>query len=144
LFERYIPFFICLMVYFTYCFQENKNKTKETFSPLEAFLKTNLSVWSALYYWYLVTEGQITPLFVFSLCFMYVVYIYNSIALKRSIDANGKFLLNTFQITIILVALWCYYFWNDADLRKKYTSVIYVPEPWTVYSLHYRKYWDIF
>lgn len=93
---------------------------------------------------YLVTEGQITPLFVLTIFTMQLIKIYNSIVLKRSIDQNGQFLLVTFQITMILVSIWCYYWWNDIELRKKYPGLIYVPEPWSVYSLHFKNYYSLF
>jgi hypothetical protein len=94
---------------------------------------------------YLATEGQITPLFIFTLGSMMAIYFYNHFIGNKLIDDNGKFLVYTFQITLIFISVWCYYFWDDIDLRKKYSSsLIYVPEPWSVYSLHYRKYFDIF
>jgi ceroid-lipofuscinosis neuronal protein 6 len=91
-----------------------------------------------------VTEGQITPLFVVSLTFMYVFYFYNHFIVGRLIDENGMFLITTFQLTIVLVGIWCWYFWEDAALRKKYPGLIYVPEPWSVYSLHFKEYYNIF
>jgi hypothetical protein len=39
-------------------------------------------------------------------------------------------------ITLLLVALWVAWLWNDPVLRKKYPGVIYVPEPWAFYTLH--------
>ena len=75
---------------------------------------------------------------------MQVKYIYNKYALNQSLDNNGKFLLSSFQITFICVAAWSYYFWEDVELRKKYPGLLYVPEPWSVYSLHYREYFDLF
>ena len=103
-----------------------------------------LLIFNASYYWYLVTEGQITPLFLFVLGFMHLALIYNKLFGKKSLDENGQFLINTFQITLVLVGMWCWYFWEDPELRAKYPGLIYVPEPWSVYSLHYRQYYDIF
>ena len=140
---RYIPFFICLMLYFTNCFR-NTNEQPESFCFFKSMLKSGLINISALYYWYLVTEGQITPLFLFTLAFMYACFFYNQLILGKSIDENGRFLLSTFQITIILVGIWCWYFWDDPELRKKYPGLIYVPEPWSVYSLHYKEYLNLF
>lgn len=107
-------------------------------------LKNLLVLFSAVYYWYLVTEGQITPLYLASLAFMQITLVYNKFIKNRRIDQNGRFLLTTFQITFMLVAAWCYYFWDDKQLRKKYPGLIYVPEPWSVYSLHFKKYYNIF
>ncbi|CAF0716440.1 unnamed protein product [Brachionus calyciflorus] len=98
----------------------------------------------AVYYWYLVTEGQITPLFLFTLVYMHTVLVYNLLIAKKKIDQNGQFLMSTFQITIILVGVWCYCFWDDEQLRKKYPVLIYVPEPWSVYSLHFKEYYNLF
>jgi ceroid-lipofuscinosis protein 6 len=69
---------------------------------------------------------------------------YNKFFKNRRLDENGRFLLNTFQLTLLLVGAWCYYFWTDEQLRKKYPGLIYVPEPWSVYSLHYKQYFNIF
>lgn len=140
----YIPFFICLTVYYTSCFSDaSKQADKKSGGLIRANLKLILLTFSAAYYWYLVTEGQITPLFLVVLAFMHLSLVYNKLR-GFSLDENGRFLLNTFQITFILVALWCRYFWDDVELRKKYPGLIYVPEPWSVYSLHYRQYYDIF
>ena len=91
-----------------------------------------------------MTEGQITPLFVASLVFMYAYFFYNQFIVGKLIDENGKFLISTFQLTLVLVGLWCFYFWEDKELRKKYPGLIYVPEPWSVYSLHFKQTYNIF
>ena len=141
----YIPFFVCLQMYFSSCFSFSYAKAKaRKFSPIQTWLKNTLVVVSASYYWYLVTEGQITPLFLVTLIFMYVLLAYNALVKKQNIDENGKFLLNTFQLTFFLVAIWCWYFWKDEQLRKKYPGLLYVPEPWSVYSLHYKNYLNLF
>jgi ceroid-lipofuscinosis neuronal protein 6 len=106
--------------------------------------KTTLIGASALYYWYLVTEGQITPLFLVSLLYMNVLFIYNTKVKGQVIDENGDFLLKTFKITLFLVFAWSLNFWNDVELRNKYPGLIYVPEPWSVYSLHYSNYFNLF
>jgi hypothetical protein len=94
---------------------------------------------------YLATEGQITPLFLFTLATMMSIYFYYHFIDDKLIDENGKFLLFSFQLTFFFVAGWCFYFWEDVELRKKYaSSLIYVPEPWSVYSLHYKQHFNIF
>ena len=93
---------------------------------------------------YLVTEGQITPLFMVTLITMQASALYNRFFTKKHLDCNGKFLLETFQLTFVLVAVWSYYFWNDIELRKKYPGLIYVPEPWSVYSLHFKNQFKLF
>lgn len=47
----YIPFFICIMVYFTNCFKDN-NQADSHFSPVQKIFKNLLLIFSALYYWY--------------------------------------------------------------------------------------------
>lgn len=52
------------------------------------------------------------------------------------LDSNGRFLFYNFIITLGLVLVWVAYLWNDEVLRKKYPGIIYVPEPWSFYTLH--------
>ena len=68
---------------------------------------------------------------------MLVVVVINK-GKNLKLDENGAFLLETFVITLALVAVWVFCFWDDKELRKKYPGLLYVPEPWSVYSLHYR------
>ncbi|EAW77812.1 ceroid-lipofuscinosis, neuronal 6, late infantile, variant, isoform CRA_b, partial [Homo sapiens] len=56
----YIPFFLILFMYFSGCFTASK---AESLIPGPALL---LVAPSGLYYWYLVTEGQIFILFIFT------------------------------------------------------------------------------
>ena len=70
--------------------------------------------------------------------------LYSKLVYNLKLDANGSFLLETFILTFIFVSVWCYIFWDDKELRKKYPGLIYVPEPWSVYSLHYKHIWNIF
>ena len=62
------------------------------------------------------------------------LYIIINKANGRVLDENGKFLLETFVLTLLLVGAWCYYLWDNKEMRKKYTGSLYVPEPWSVYS----------
>ncbi len=98
----------------------------------------------SLFLRYLVTEGQITPLYLVSLTFMILYLMYQKLFKNSKLDQNGAFLLETFLLTFVFVGLWCRYFWDDVDLRKKYPGLIYVPEPWSVYSLHYKHLWNLF
>ncbi|XP_058429300.1 ceroid-lipofuscinosis neuronal protein 6 isoform X2 [Marmota monax] len=85
--------------------------------------------------WYLVTEGQIFILFIFTFFAMLALVLHQ----KRRclfLDSNGLFLFYSFTLTLSLVALWVAWLWNDPVLRKKYPGVIYVPEPWAFYTLH--------
>ncbi|XP_014808168.1 PREDICTED: LOW QUALITY PROTEIN: calmodulin-like protein 4 [Calidris pugnax] len=52
------------------------------------------------------------------------------------LDSNGLFLFYSFIITLLLIAVWVAWLWNDKILRKKYPGVIYIPEPWAFYTLH--------
>ncbi|XP_061558889.1 ceroid-lipofuscinosis neuronal protein 6a isoform X2 [Phycodurus eques] len=124
----YIPFFIILFIYFTGCFTE----PTEQKIPVTGQL---LLAPSALYYWYLVTEGQITELFLLTFLAMVAVVIYQRHN-GLSPDCNGLFLFYSFSVTVLLVALWVVSLWNDPVLRKKYPGLIYVPEPWSYYLLH--------
>ncbi|KAK7912486.1 hypothetical protein WMY93_012697 [Mugilogobius chulae] len=66
--------------------------------------KVPLSGWlllgpSALYYWYLVTEGQITELFLLTVLCMVAVAVHRR---RRGLelDSNGQFLLLSFGLTV--------------------------------------------
>ncbi|XP_063045145.1 ceroid-lipofuscinosis neuronal protein 6a [Engraulis encrasicolus] len=125
----YIPFFIILFLYFTGCFTHVKEQKK---MPLAGWILLGPS---ALYYWYLVTEGQIFILYVFTFFAMAATVIQQR---QRGfvLDSNGLFLFYNFILTLGLVAVWVAYLWNDQVLRKKYPGVIYVPEPWSFYTLY--------
>lgn len=84
---------------------------------------------------YLVTEGQITELFLLTFVAMVAVVIVQRRKGLR-LDSNGLFLFGTFSITTALVVVWVTYLWNDPVLRKKYPGLLYVPEPWSYYTLH--------
>ena len=52
-------------------------------------------------------------------------------------DPNAKFLFFRSALTLVLVAVWVVYLWNDATLRKKYPGWLYIPEPWAYVSLYW-------
>ncbi|KAG6938702.1 ceroid-lipofuscinosis, neuronal 6, late infantile, variant, partial [Chelydra serpentina] len=125
----YIPFFLILFIYFTGCFTPIKEESR---MPLAALL---LMGPSSLYYWYLVTEGQIFILYIFTFFAMMALVMHQ----KRKglvLDSNGLFLFYSFIITLVLIGAWVVWLWNDKILRKKYPGVIYIPEPWAFYTLH--------
>ncbi|XP_023800965.1 ceroid-lipofuscinosis neuronal protein 6-like [Cyanistes caeruleus] len=100
--------------------------------PLAALLLVGPS---SLYYWYLVTEGQIFILYIFTFFAMMALVMHQ----RRKglvLDSNGLFLFLSFIITLLLIAAWVGWLWNDKILRKKYPGVIYIPEPWAFYTLH--------
>ncbi|XP_017706567.1 ceroid-lipofuscinosis neuronal protein 6 isoform X2 [Rhinopithecus roxellana] len=125
----YIPFFLILFTYFSGCFTASK---AERWMPGPALL---LVAPSGLYYWYLVTEGQIFILFIFTFFAMLALVLHQK-RKRLFLDSNGLFLFSSFTLTLLLVALWVAWLWNDPVLRKKYPGVIYVPEPWAFYTLH--------
>uniref|UniRef100_A0A8D2M204 Uncharacterized protein n=1 Tax=Zonotrichia albicollis TaxID=44394 RepID=A0A8D2M204_ZONAL len=84
---------------------------------------------------YLVTEGQIFILYIFTFFAMMALVMHQ----RRKglvLDSNGLFLFLSFIITLLLIAAWVGWLWNDQILRKKYPGVIYIPEPWAFYTLH--------
>lgn len=87
---------------------------------------------------YLVTEGQITELFLLTFLAMVTILIFKRHKGLRP-DQNGLFLLCSFTVTLLLVGLWVVYLWSDPVLREKYPGLIYVPEPWSYYTLHISK-----
>ncbi|XP_069622520.1 ceroid-lipofuscinosis neuronal protein 6 [Ranitomeya imitator] len=125
----YIPFFLILFIYFSGCFTTVK---RESEMPLSAW---SLLLPSSLYYWYLVTEGQIFIIFIFTFFAMLALILHQKRKGLR-LDSNGLFLLLSFSVTLLLIAAWIVWLWNDKILRKKYPGVIYIPEPWAFYTLH--------
>lgn len=124
----YIPFFLIIFLYFTGCFTQVKDEKMTTSGWL-------LLGPSAVYYWYLITEGQIFVLYVFTF-FAMVATVMRQRRMGFVLDSNGRFLFYNFIITLGLVLVWVAYLWNDKVLRKKYPGIIYVPEPWSFYTLH--------
>ncbi|NXV07569.1 CLN6 protein, partial [Cettia cetti] len=127
----YIPFFLILFVYFTGCFTPAARRGR---MPLPALL---LVAPSSLYYWYLVTEGQIFILYIFT-TFAMVALVLHQRRKGLALDSNGLFLFHSFLLSLLLIAAWVGWLWNDPTLRRKYPGVIYIPEPWAFYSLHLR------
>lgn len=127
----YIPFFLSLLLYFMGCFQKKATK-QSTKTGLVWYL---LIMFSGLYYWYLVTEGQIFSVYILTYIAM-ILFILKEKIRGYSMDVNGRFLFLTFTFTLILVSAWVAWLWNDSVLRQKYPGFIYVPEPWSYYTLY--------
>lgn len=127
----YIPFFASLVLYFLGCFQP-RHQTEATKSGVSWWL---LMVFSAIYYWYLVTEGQIFLVY-FITCVVMIAIVLVKKSRSLVLDINGRFLLYTFSFTMILTSIWVALLWNDPVLRTKYPGTIYVPEPWAYYTLY--------
>ncbi|XP_065836844.1 ceroid-lipofuscinosis neuronal protein 6-like [Oscarella lobularis] len=128
----YIPFFSVFLLYFSSSFvskaEEKKHMESLNLQPKDWFL----AVISATYYWYLVTEGQIFPVFFITVLLMTAIRIIYRGSLMP--DANAKFLFYTFFMTLAFVMLWVMYLWNDEPMRRKYPGLVYIPEPWAFYS----------
>lgn len=99
------------------------NSRALSLSPLSALLR------------YLVTEGQIFTLFIFTF-FAMMATVMRQRRQGFVPDSNGLFLLYSFALALGLVTVWVGCLWSDEVLRKKYPGVIYVPEPWAFYTLH--------
>lgn len=89
---------------------------------------------------YLVTEGQIFSVYLVTLVAM-VIMVFIQKSRDYSLDVNGRFLLYTFTVTLILTVAWVAYLWSDPVLRTKYPGIIYVPEPWAYYTLYLKQPW---
>uniref|UniRef100_A0A0B7B3L9 Uncharacterized protein n=1 Tax=Arion vulgaris TaxID=1028688 RepID=A0A0B7B3L9_9EUPU len=126
----YIPFFLCLFLYYVGCFSP-KSRTVVGTGPVWLILV----LISGIYYWYLATEGQIFPLVLLTYIAMLAVHVFKSYR-ELYCDMNGRFLLWTFTLTIVLTAVWSIWLWDDQILRKKYPGLLYVPEPWAYYTLY--------
>jgi hypothetical protein len=123
-------------MYFSSCFSDSA-VALPTPSLIKTAFKNLLVLLNAVYFWFLFTEGQVMPLFLITLVYMHVKFVYNKRAKKELIDENGQFLLTTFQLTFFFIFAWSYYFWSDEDLRKKFPGLLYTPGPSSVYSLYY-------
>lgn len=132
----YIPLFGIFVFYFDGCFAPAGSAAARTRIP--GWAKYLLLPLNAAYYWYLATEGQIFPLFFCTTAAMVAVWVARR-ASGYQVDANGAFLLVSFLASIVLVGIWSWWLWDDATLRQKYTSVIYVPEPWSWMTLYHRE-----
>ena len=93
---------------------------------------------SAAYDWYLVTEGQVFPLFSVMLVAMFAVLLWRC-QQGMMMDCNGRYLLSRFMLALAAVGVWVWVLWSDRDLRIKYPGWLYVPEPWSYVSLYIMK-----
>ncbi|XP_013413508.1 ceroid-lipofuscinosis neuronal protein 6 [Lingula anatina] len=133
----YVPFFVALYLYFIGCFAKKtmKCEARNTGMNITACL---LVLPSALYYWYLVTEGQIFPLFLIYYGLSIALILYEKARGECFLDVNGRFLMYTFTVTLLLVALWIGWLWSDRVMRQKYPGFFYVPEPWAYYTANFK------
>ncbi|GFS10340.1 ceroid-lipofuscinosis neuronal protein 6-like [Elysia marginata] len=129
----YIPFFLCLFLYFLGCF--GRSKFEHGLGSKVTIPWILLVIASGTYYWYLATEGQIFPLFLSTFGVMLGTYCYKFWQ-GYYCDDNGRFLLWTFALAIFLTLLWSVWLYDDVILRHKYPGFLYVPEPWAYYTLY--------
>ena len=126
----YIPLYGVYLVYYFSCF------SAKPVALISSIPYHTLVIASASYQWYLVTEGQLFEIFFISFASMLIIAVYQK---QRGyfIDSNAVFLLLVNSITILMIAVWCCYLWNDKALRIKYPGLLYVPEPWSYWSLYH-------
>ena len=119
--------YIALFTSYFLIFLRNFGKKGEvrTVLPIEGWL---LLLVSTPEQWYLVTAGQISPMFLVMLIAMVAVWLYQSYH-GRQMDSNGRWLLYRSLIILVLVGVWSVWLWNDATLKKRYPELLYVPEP---------------
>lgn len=129
----YIPLYIAYTVYFSASFLPSGQH--------RAGLGVGgwaLVVLSAGFESYLVTEGQIVPLFSITLVAMVLLLLWRWWE-GAVMDSNAVFLLSRSVLTLLVVGGWVYWLWDDAQLRDKYPGWLYVPEPWSYVSLYVMK-----
>ncbi|XP_076154880.1 ceroid-lipofuscinosis neuronal protein 6-like [Alosa pseudoharengus] len=127
-----VPFLLILFLYFTGCFTHSE---EERSMPYSAWLLLGPS---ALFYWCVITEGQIFILFTFTL-FAMAAMVVQQRHRGFGLNSNGLFLLSSFSAAMALVVLWVAFLWHDPVLRKRYPGVMYVPRPRAFYTLHILK-----
>ncbi|KAJ8304111.1 hypothetical protein KUTeg_017694, partial [Tegillarca granosa] len=146
---KYIAYFACLLLYYAGCFQDRLFYTDTSRSILlSPFSKKKAYLFSLVILFKFVTmvtyfiedtfyfaEGQVFYVFGISFVAMIIITI-KEYRKGHRLDRNGQFLLYTFSITLILIMCWVVYLWNDPILRKKYPGYLYLPEPWTYYTLY--------
>ncbi|XP_050402285.1 ceroid-lipofuscinosis neuronal protein 6 homolog [Patella vulgata] len=130
----YIPFFFSLFLYFMGSFLPS-SKARSSLGVRHWLLL----IFSAVYYWYLVTEGQIFSVYILTFVAMVIAVLVNFSQGKKP-DINGRFLFYTFSMSLVLIAVWVMFLWDDEVMRNKYPGVIYIPEPWSFYTYYYKDY----
>lgn len=117
----YIPFFVSLLLYYTGCFLGYRSGDH----PRRTLSWWTLTVFSGVYYWYLVTEGQIFSVYFITFVVMIGYMVYKKQKHNAHLDINGQFLLYSFALCFILILIWVSYLWNDEALRVKYPKTHY-------------------
>lgn len=91
---------------------------------------------------YLVTEGQIFSVYFITFVVMIGYMMYKKQKHNAHLDINGQFLLYSFAMCFILILIWVAYLWNDEALRVKYPGLLYIPEPWSYYTLYIKPWFN--
>lgn len=91
---------------------------------------------------YLVTEGQIFSVYLITFVVMIGYMVYKKQKHNAHLDINGQFLLYSFALCFILILIWVSYLWNDEALRVKYPGLLYIPEPWSYYTLYIKPWFN--
>lgn len=86
-----------------------------------------------------MTEGQIFSVYFITFVAMIGLMVYKRRKQNSQLDINGRFLLYSFALTLLLVLVWVIYLWNDEALRVKYPGLLYIPEPWSYYTLYLKQ-----
>ncbi|XP_047452831.1 ceroid-lipofuscinosis neuronal protein 6 homolog [Mugil cephalus] len=129
----YVPLFLVLMLYFSGCFCHRKQKMQEEKMPTAAWV---LLIPNAVYYWYMITEGQTFFLFIFTFFAMTATVMHQK-GKGLIPDSNGCFMLYSFSAALCLVLIWGACLWNNSILKKRISGLIYVPQPGMVYRLYF-------
>lgn len=130
----YIPLYIAYILYFCGCFIPCTAPRGAL--GVKGWL---LLIFSAGFESYLVTEGQIFPLFFITMVVMVIVLLWRQCMEEMVIDNNGIFLLSRVVVTMVMVGMWVWWLWDDVQLREKYPGWLYIPEPWSYVSLYVMK-----
>lgn len=129
----YLPLYFAYTLYFWGCF----------LPPTTSQRSLGVSGWSLVllaagFESYLVTEGQIFPLFFLSLVAMGMMLLWRWWE-GLVMDRNAVFLVGRGVVTLVMVGGWVWWLWGDAQLREKYPGWLYIPEPWSYISLYVMK-----
>lgn len=126
----YIPLYIAYTLYFSGCFLPPG--TQQSRLGKGGWVLVGLS---AGFECYLVTEGQIFPLFSLTLVAMVILLLWHWRE-GSVMDSNAVFLLCRGVLTMVAVGVWVFWLWDDPQLREKYPGWLYIPEPWSYVSLY--------
>ncbi|KAI3382001.1 hypothetical protein SNEBB_008072 [Seison nebaliae] len=133
----YFAYFLEFFLYFnTNCFSNKVSDSSSNYSLFSNKYYFVFVVINALYYLYLVTEGQIIILFSFTYICMRIADVKKRLS-KQHINQNGKFMIDFFKWTILFLIVWKSCFQGETRLYEKYKDMwIFLPEPWTLRSLY--------